>query len=95
MISTGTSCVSLTVPGEQLPEVDGEIDPVLADDRVPVAPDADVHGACARLRGQACEVDGLLGEVVHTPALALVRGKSTQKQDVEKIQKTKGCCMFF
>ena len=87
--------MSLTVPGEQLPEVDGERDPVLADDRVPVAPDTDVHGACARLRGQACEVDGLVGEVVHTPALALVRGKPTQKQNVEKIQKTRVTVCFF
>ena len=35
----------LTVSGEQLSEVDGEGDPVLTEDRVTVAPQADVHGA--------------------------------------------------
>lgn len=67
--------VALTVSGEQVPEVDGDGDPVLADHGVSVAPDADVHGAGARLRRQPREVDGVLGEGVHAPALTFIGGK--------------------
>lgn len=58
-----------TVPGEELPEVDGDHHPFT---QVPVAPQADVHGARAGLAVQAAEVKGVVGEVVRVPALALV-----------------------
>lgn len=59
-----------TFPGEELPEVDGDHHPFTQ--VVPVAPQADVHGARARLAVHAAEVKGVVGEVVRVPALALV-----------------------
>jgi hypothetical protein len=70
----------LTVSGEQLSEVDGEGDPVLTEDRVTVAPQADVHGAGPGLRRQAGEHDWLVGEVVHAPALTFVRRKPVKER---------------
>lgn len=35
----------LTVSGEEVSKVNGKGDPVLADERLLVAPDTDVHGA--------------------------------------------------
>ena len=64
---------TLTVSVEELSEVDGDDHPVPWP--VPEAPEADVHGACPGLRVHAAEVQGVAGEVVHTPALALVCGK--------------------
>lgn len=72
---------SLTVSGEQVPEVDGERHPVLVDEGLPVAPDADVHGAGARLRRQPGEVDGVVGEVVRVPALAFVGGEPAGEEE--------------
>lgn len=69
---------SLTVSGEQLPEVDGERHPVVA---LSVAPDADVHGASARLCCQPGEVDGGIGEVVRVPALTFVSGEPASKEE--------------
>lgn len=40
---------SLTVSGEEIPEVDGDGDPVLAEEGASVAPDADIHGASSWL----------------------------------------------
>ena len=78
----------LTLSGEQLSEVDGEGDPVLAEDRFTVAPQADVHGAGPGLRRQAGELDWLVGEVVHAPALTLVRRKPvTERKHKQKLIK--------
>lgn len=68
----------LTVSGEKLPEVDGDGDPVLADEGVSVAPDADIHGASSRLWRQPSEEDGFIGEDVLTPALSFISGKSVR-----------------
>lgn len=75
----GQISMALTVSGEELPEVDGDRQPILADDGFPVAPDTDIHGASPWLRGQPCEVDGLFGEVVHAPALTLISGEPDRK----------------
>lgn len=80
----GASGNRLTVSGEELPEVNGEGDPVLADQRVFVAPEADVHGAGARLGGQSSEVDGLVSEGVLMPALSFICGKSIKSTKVSR-----------
>lgn len=59
-----------TFPGEELPEVDGDHHPFTQ--VVPVAPQANIHGARARLAVHAAEVQGVVSEVVRVPALALV-----------------------
>lgn len=41
--------MSLTVSGEKISEVDGDGEPVLGNEGVFVAPDADIHGASSRL----------------------------------------------
>lgn len=61
---------ALTVPGEELPEVYGYHHPFT--EVVPVAPQADVHGARARLTVHTTEVKWVAGEVVRMPALPLV-----------------------
>lgn len=70
--------MSLTVSGEKFSEVDGKGDPVLADERVFVAPDTDIHGASSRLRCQPSKVDWVFGEGVHTPALSFISRKSVR-----------------
>lgn len=74
------SCIImwLTVSGEKLSEVDGKGDPVLADERVFVAPDTDIHGASARFWRQPSEVDRVLGEGVHAPTLSFISRKPVQ-----------------
>lgn len=69
---------SLTVSGEEVPEIDGDGDPVLAEEGASVAPDADIHGASSRLWCQSSEVDWVLSEVVHTPALSFISRKSVE-----------------
>ena len=71
--------VRLTVSGEQVPEVDGDGDPVLAQEGVSVAPDTDIHRASSRLWSQTSEVDGILSKVVHAPALSFISRKSSRK----------------
>lgn len=68
----------LTVSGEKIPEVNGDGDPVLAEEGVSVAPDTDIHGASSWLRGQPSKVDGVFGEGVHAPALSFISRKSVK-----------------
>lgn len=71
--SPPTSSDALTVSGEELPEVYGDHHPFA--EIVPVAPQADVHGARAGLAVHAAEVKRVVGEVIRMPALPLVRRK--------------------
>lgn len=68
--------VMLTVSGEEVSKVDGKGDPVLADERLLVAPDTDVHGASTRLRRQPGKVDRVTGESVNVPTLPFIGGIS-------------------
>lgn len=69
---------TLTVSGEEIPEVNGDRDPVLAEERVPVAPDADIHGASSRLWCKPSKEDGLLGKGISSPALSFISRKSVR-----------------
>lgn len=60
----------LTVSVEELPEVYGDHYPFT--EVVPVAPQADVHGARAGLAVHATEVKWVTGEVIRMPALTLI-----------------------
>lgn len=63
------SCI-LTVPGEELSEVYGDHHPFIK--VVPVAPEADVHGARPRFTVQTAEVNWVVGKVICMPALSLI-----------------------
>lgn len=60
----------LTVSGEELPEVYGDHHPFTK--VVPVAPQADVHGARAGLTVHTTEVKWVTGEVICMPTLPLI-----------------------
>lgn len=50
MTSHHQFCImSLTVSGEKVSKVNGDGDPVLAEQGVSVAPDTNIHGASSRL----------------------------------------------
>jgi len=70
---THTHTRILTVSVEQLAKVYGDHLPLAVVGAE--APEADVHGAGARLAVHAAEVQRLAGEVVHVPTLALVGGE--------------------
>lgn len=70
--------MSLTVSGKKIPEVNGDGDPVLAEEVVSVAPDTDIHGAGSWLWCQTSKIDGLFGKGVHTPALSFISRKSVR-----------------
>lgn len=69
----------LTVSGEELPEVYSDHHPFT--EVVPVAPQADVHGARARLAVHAAEVEGVAGKVVRMPALTFICGEPEACRD--------------
>lgn len=73
--------------GENPPEVHGEHHPF--GEVVPVAPQADVHGAGAGLAVHAAEVERLAGEVIRVPTLALVCREpwGGEQSDTERFQK--------
>lgn len=60
----------LTVSGEEPFEVYGDHHPFT--EVVPVAPQADVHGARTRFTVQTTEVYWVTGEVIRMPALPLI-----------------------
>lgn len=66
---------TLTVPFEDVFEIDCVGDPLAGYERLREPPDADVHRAGSRLRSQASEVDGFLRERIALPALALICGE--------------------
>lgn len=66
---------TLTVPFQDIFEIDCVGDPLAGYERLGESPDADVHRAGSRLWSQASEVDGLLCEHIALPALALICGE--------------------
>lgn len=75
---------SLTLSGDEALEVDGDGHPHgLAVVLGPEAPHADIHGLGAWLGREACEEEGLLGEVVRLPALTLVCGEPADSERTE------------
>lgn len=60
----------LTVSGEELPEVNGDHYPFT--EVVPVAPQANVHGARPRLTVHSAEVNWVAGEIIRVPALPFI-----------------------
>lgn len=68
----------LTVSGEKVSKVDGKGDPVMAEERLLVAPDTDVHGASTWLRCQPGEVDRVISEVISMPTLPFIGGISAR-----------------
>lgn len=68
---------TLTVPGEELPEIYGDHHPFT--EIVPVAPQADVHWASAWLAVHATEVERVAGEVIRVPTLPFICWKSLRR----------------
>lgn len=68
----------LTVSGEELPEVYGDNNP--SAEVVPIAPQADSHGARARLTVHATEVKWVTGEVICLPALPFICWKPEREE---------------
>lgn len=71
----------LTVSGDEVSEVYSEGDPVRVEESDSVAPQADIHGASSWFWSQPSKEDWVSGEVIHTPALSFIGGKSTRMRN--------------